>query len=56
MAFCENDDPEHKNTVDHIDGDHLNNCAENLRWMSQRDNYRAYNERVKKEYESNIKK
>ena len=22
MAFCENDDPQNKNTVDHIDGNH----------------------------------
>ena len=33
-AFCENDDPQNKNTVDHIDGNHQNNRAENLRWMS----------------------
>ena len=34
MAFRENDDPPRKNTVDHIDGNHQNNRAENLRWMS----------------------
>ena len=33
-AFCENDDPQNKNTVDHIDGNHQNNRADNLRWMS----------------------
>ena len=53
-AFCENDDPQHKTTVDHIDGDVKNNRADNLRFLSQRDNYKAYSERVKKEYESNI--
>ena len=58
-AFCENDDPQHKNTVDHIDGDVSNNKASNLRFLSQQDNYRAYCEKikktkqVKKEYESN---
>lgn len=52
-AFCENDDPQHKTTVDHIDGDVRNNRADNLRFLSQRDNYKAYSERVKKEYESN---
>ena len=44
-AFCPNDDPQHKNTIDHIDGNTLNNCADNLRWMSQGDNTRAYFER-----------
>ena len=58
-AFCDNDDPQHKNTVDHIDGDVSNNKASNLRFLSQQDNYRAYCEKikktkqVKKEYESN---
>ena len=52
-AFCENDDPQHKNTVDHIDGDVKNNRADNLRFLSQQDNYKAYSERMKKEYESN---
>jgi hypothetical protein len=44
-AFCPNDDPENKTTIDHIDGNTLNNCADNLRWMSQADNTRAYFER-----------
>lgn len=42
QAFCANPDPEICITVDHIDGDTLNNYASNLRWMSQEDNYRAY--------------
>ena len=33
-AFCPNDDPEHKTTTDHIDGNTRNNRADNLRWMS----------------------
>lgn len=53
QAFCPNPDPESCTTVDHIDSNHLNNCASNLRWMSQRDNYNAYSEKVKKEYEHN---
>lgn len=39
-AFCENPDPKHANTVDHIDGDKENNRAENLRWLSLADNVR----------------
>lgn len=45
QAFCHNPDPETCTTVDHIDGNHLNNCANNLRWLSQADNTRAYFER-----------
>ena len=40
QAFCENDDPQRKNTVDHIDGDKANNRADNLRFMSLKDNCR----------------
>ena len=41
-AFVENDDPEVKTTVDHIDANKQNNCASNLRWLSLADNIRAY--------------
>ena len=51
QAFCPNPDPETCNTVDHIDGDTSNNKASNLRWMSQQDNYKAYCEGRKREYE-----
>ena len=39
-AFVPNDDPEHKDTVDHIDGDKTNNRADNLQWLSNADNIR----------------
>ena len=39
-AFCENDDPENRNTVDHIDGNKKNNCASNLYWCSLEENIR----------------
>ena len=39
-AFVPNDDPEHKDTVDHIDGDKTNTCADNLQWLSNADNIR----------------
>ena len=45
QAFCPNPDPETCTTVDHIDADTRNNKANNLRWMSQGDNTRAYFER-----------
>lgn len=32
--FCENDDPENKTVVDHIDNDPFNNMARNLRWVT----------------------
>lgn len=41
-AFVENDNPETKDTIDHINGDKENNRAENLRWLSRADNVRAY--------------
>lgn len=37
-AWIENDDPEHKNIVDHIDNDPYNNMACNLRWVSNSQN------------------
>lgn len=37
-AFLENDDPENKTQVDHLDGDHSNNTVENLEWVSKLEN------------------
>lgn len=51
QAFCPNDDPEEKTTVDHIDRDVSNNRAVNLRWMSQQDNYQSFCEEVRKHNE-----
>ena len=39
-AFVPNDDLEHKDTIDHIDGDKTNNRADNLQWLSRGDNVR----------------
>lgn len=33
-AWCENDDPEHKTVIDHIDGVKTNNFAINLEWVT----------------------
>lgn len=43
-AFCYNDDPILKTTVNHIDGDRSNNRADNLEWVS-------YSENLKHAYE-----
>lgn len=40
-AFVENDDPENKKYVDHIDGNKKNNRADNLRWVTASENTQA---------------
>lgn len=36
--WCENDDPEHKTTIDHLDHNKRNNRASNLEWVSEKEN------------------
>ena len=52
-AFCGNPDPINATTVDHIDGDPMNNRADNLRWMSLSDNIKeAFRQRKLKQTEN----
>lgn len=46
-AFIENDQPELKDTVDHINNDKLLNTAENLQWLSRADNVKKYYQQQK---------
>ena len=45
-AFCDN--PDEGEVVDHIDHDRSNNSADNLRWISQRENVRYSSELMSK--------
>ena len=47
MYFIENDNPEVKITVDHINENKLCNKAENLQWLSIADNVKLYHQRKK---------
>ena len=53
QAFLVNDDPQSKDTIDHIDGNKDNNSATNLRYLSRGDNVRAYQELKKREGQKN---
>lgn len=44
-AFVPNDNPQLNDTVDHKDNDKLNNCVDNLQWLSRADNARKGNQK-----------
>ena len=53
QAFLINDDPQNKDTIDHIDGNKDNNSYMNLRYLSRGDNVRAYQQLKKREFQDN---
>ena len=53
--FVINDDPENKTAVNHIDGNRLNNKAENLEWVTYKENSIHYFQETYKKRKSNKK-
>ena len=51
IQFIENDDPETKTQIDHIDRNKLNNHISNLRWTSPSENSKNKDKVVKQTYE-----
>lgn len=47
-TFLENNDPENKTIVDHIDNDKTNNHIDNLRWVTKSENSKSYQQNFRK--------
>ena len=55
FAFIENDDPEHKIEIDHIDENKSNNNIDNLRWCTGAENTEYYKTTDARDYHSKLR-
>jgi hypothetical protein len=51
VAICFIPNPDNKRTIDHIDGNKLNNLVDNLRWATPSENLRYYHSEQKHLYD-----
>ena len=55
IAFIDNDDPQNKTNVDHIDEEKTNNNVDNLRWVTPIENIQLYNTKDGRDHHTQLR-